>query len=158
MLHEQAPVNNNNDIIADHVDSIRQIELEGYELDVKKARNALFWVAALVVVWQIFAAFSSYENVESLDVIFTIAMALIFIGLALWTKTKPYTALIVGIITFTAYRLLGIISFGLIYGADGIAKALVSGILITVYIYVRLISPLGKAKELQQAIEEKQFK
>ncbi len=156
MSNEQTPSTNNNDIIADHVDGIRQIELEGYELDVKKARNALFWVAGLVMFWELISVYRETNTIELSDSIFPIIVALLFIGLALWTKNKPYTALVTGIILFTLYRLLGIGAYGIAYGMEGIVKALLSGIIITVIIYYQLFRSLKQAKELQQAKEEQQ--
>jgi len=157
MSNEQTPLNNNsNDVIADHFDGLRDLELQGYEAAVRKARNALFWVAGLVIFWEFISAYRQTESIEIMDVVFAIGVSLVFVGLALWTRNKPYTALICGIIAFTLYRLLGIVSYGYVYGADGIAKALTSGILITIVIYVQLIRPLKQAKELQQAKEEKQ--
>jgi hypothetical protein len=38
------------DQIADYHADINQIHLEGYELGVKKARNALFWAAGLILL------------------------------------------------------------------------------------------------------------
>ncbi|MCG2617918.1 hypothetical protein LZZ85_26690 [Terrimonas sp. NA20] len=155
MSNEQTPVTNNNDVIADHFDELRQIELEGYELAVKKARNALFLVAGLILFWELYA---SYRDAGSLDftvTAFAVIVSGIFVALALWTKKKPYTALVSGIIAFILYKLLVIAANGYIEGGEGIVKGLMSGIIFTVVIFVQLFRPLSDAKELQRAKEEK---
>jgi len=77
------------------------------------------------------------------------------VGLALWTKKKPYTALIAGIIAFIAYILLAVVANGYVEGTTGVFKALVSGIIVKVIIFVQLFRPLKDAKELQAAKAQK---
>ena len=143
------------DVIANHLDELKQIELEGYELAVKKARNALFWTAGLIFFWEMYGMYQLFKAIE--PVTFTIALIIagIFVALAFWTKKKPYTALVSGIAAFVIYILLAVVLNGLATGAEGVAKALISGIIIKIVIFVALIRPLQDAKELQRAKDQK---
>ena len=143
------------DQIAEYHSDIRQIELEGYELGVKKARNALFWAAGLILLGEIIAYARSGAEVEPIGIAIITAIVGTFIGLALWTKKKPYTAILLGIIAFVAYLLLVVFINGFAEGAEGVLKALFGGIIVKVLIFVALIRPLKDAKELQKIKEEK---
>jgi hypothetical protein len=137
--------------IADYHDEIRQIELEGYELTVKKARNALFWAAGLVSLGEIIGYARSGIEPDLLGIIIVAVIVAAFIMLALWTKKRPYTAIIMGIVVFCLYILLNVIAFAYIEGATGILKGIFGGIIVKILILVALIRPLKDAKELQNA-------
>lgn len=151
---EQEPVQ---DLIADYHADINQIELEGYELRVKKARNALFWAAGLILLGEILVYARSGAELDIYGVAIVTLIVGTFIGLALWTKKKPYTAIISGIIAFVLYILLVVVLNGYAEGAAGVLKALFSGILVKVLIFVALIRPLQDAKELQKLKEEREI-
>lgn len=151
---EQEPVQ---DLIADYHADINQIELEGYELRVKKARNALFWAAGLILLGEILVYVRSGDELDMYGVAIITVIVGTFIGLALWTKKKPYTAIVAGIIAFILYILLVVVVNGYAEGAAGVLKALFSGILVKVLIFVALIRPLQDAKELQKLKEEREI-
>jgi len=142
--------------IAEYHDDIKQIELEGYELGVRKARNALFWSAAIILVWQVIAV--AIAGVDfSMEVFLIIAPFVIgFVLLGIWTKYKPYTAIVIGIILFFAYWAM-LVYLNVSYGGIAILKAIISGWLIKLIILVNLFRPLKDAKELQKAKDEKKF-
>jgi uncharacterized membrane protein len=140
--------------VTDYLSDVRQIEMEGYEQGVKKARNALFWTAGLLFFWEMIGLIRS-DGFEAVTVGFALLMAGIFIALALWTKKKPYTAIIIGIVVFIAHWLLAIVVNGMANGAEGAGKAIIGGIIIRIVIMVNLFRPLQDAKELQRTIAEK---
>ena len=143
------------DLITDYHADIHQIELEGYELRVKKARNALFWAAGLILLGQVFVYVSSHvEEIDPISVSVALAIVGTFIGLAIWTKKKPYSAIITGLIVFILYILLVVVTNGIVYGAEGVFKSLIGWFLIKIFIFVALIRPLKDAKELQKIKEE----
>ena len=78
----------------------------------------------------------------------------IFIALAFWTKKKPYTAVITGLIAFIAIILLSVVINGMEDGSAGVLKALFSGIVVKVIILVNLILPIKDAKALQEAMKQ----
>lgn len=140
--------------IAAYNDEIASIQREGHELVVKKARNALFWAAGLIFFGELLTMLRDSEGFDPVTFFMALAISGIFIGLALWTKKKPYTAIIVGIIVFIGYWALGIISYGIILGAEGIGRAIIGGIIIRIVILINLIRPLKDAKELQELMEQ----
>ena len=143
--------------IAEYHDDIRKIELEGYELGVKKARNALFWSAAILLIWQVLAiAISGAEFTPEVFVII-IPFVIGFILLGVWTKHKPYTAIIIGICLFFAYWALVVITNVMYSDGEGIFKSIIGGWWIKLIILINLFRPLKDAKELQQAKDEKKF-
>ncbi|RYY62916.1 MAG: hypothetical protein EOO05_01010 [Chitinophagaceae bacterium] len=154
MTEEQQP-QESPDVIADQMNQLRQIEMEGYELAVKKARNALFWTAGLILFWELVSMYRTLGEFDPAITIFAFFVAAIFVGLGLWTKKKPYTALITGIIAFVAYIGLTIVVNGMADGGTGVAKALFSGIIFKVVIFVNLIRPIKDAKALQEGMKSR---
>jgi hypothetical protein len=141
--------------IADYADELKQIEMMGYETAVRKARNALFWTAGLVFLGEMIGMLRDGAGFD--PVIFAIALveAGIFIALALWTKKKPHTAVVTGLIVFIGFILLTVVLNGMAYGSEGVMKALVSGIIVKIIILVTLIKALSDASALQKARENK---
>jgi hypothetical protein len=138
------------DVIADYANEIQQIHLEGNERSVRRARNALFWAGGLIFFWEMVAMFRT-TGFDPL--VFTIALIEggIFVGLAFWTKKKPYTAILSGLIVFIVFIALSVLIYGMAEGGVGILKALFSGIIVKVIILVNLILPIKDAKELQDS-------
>jgi energy-coupling factor transporter transmembrane protein EcfT len=134
--------------VTDYLSDIRHIEMEGYEQGIRKARNSLFWAAGLLFFWEMIALIRAGEF-EPISFGFAVVIAGIFIALGLWTKKKPYTAIITGIVVFIAHWLLAIVFNGMAYGAEGVGKAIIGGIIIRIIIMVNLIRSLQDAKELQ---------
>ncbi|MEP7109012.1 MAG: hypothetical protein ABI760_13550 [Ferruginibacter sp.] len=142
------------DSIADYHNDIRQIELKGYEAGVRRARNALYWTAGLVFLGEMIAMFTSGAGFNIYVLLIALFEAGIFVVLALWTKKKPYTAIITGLAAF-----IGIILFSAIVntyseGGVGFLKAIFSGIIVKVIILLNLIKALNDGKALQDAREE----
>lgn len=143
--------------IAEYHDDIRRIELEGYEQGVRKARNALFGAAAIILVWEIIAL--AISGADFTPEVFLIVGPFVigFIVLGIWTKRKPYTAIIIGICLFFAYWAF-VVGVNAIYGeGEDVFKAIISGWWIKLIILINLFRPLKDAKELQQAKDEKRF-
>ena len=143
------------DQIASYHDDINQIHLEGYEIGVRKARNALFWAAGLILLGEVITYARSGLGIEPIGISFIVLVVGTFIGLALWTKKKPYTAIVSGIVAFTLYILLVAALNGYAEGAIGVLKGLFGGFIVKILIFVALIRPLSDAKELQRAKEER---
>ena len=145
---------NSENVIEDYANEIKQIELEGNALVVKKARNALFWTAGLLLFSEIVTSFRDGYELTAYVIATIIVEVGIFIALALWTKKKPYTAIVTGIAFFVGLQLFSAIVLGITEGATGVFKILFSGIIVKVIILVTLFRAVGDAKELQQAREE----
>jgi hypothetical protein len=141
--------------IADYADELKQIEMQGYETAVRKARNALFWTAGLFFLGEMIAMMRTDTGFD--PVVFGVALveAGIFIALALWTKKKPHTAVVTGLIVFIGLNILSVVVNGMTDGSEGVMKALIGGIVVKVIILVTLIKALSDANALQKAKENR---
>ena len=142
------------DVIADYASGLQQIEVEGYERAVRKARNALFWAGGLIFAGEMINMIGSQAGFRLLILVIALVEAGIFISLAFWTKKKPYTAIIMGLIAFTGIITLSVIANGMVEGSAGVLKGLFGGIIVKVVILVNLILPIKDAKALQRAREQ----
>lgn len=142
-------------VISEYANELKQIEMEGYELAVRKARNALFWAGGLIFLGEMISMFG--QGLGFQPILFAVALveAGIFIALAFWTKKKPYTAVVTGLIAFIGIILLSVIVNGMVEGSAGVLKALFGGIIVKVIILVNLILPLKDAKALQEATKQR---
>lgn len=147
--------NESKDVIADYANNLKELEIIGYENTVKKARNALFWAGGLIFAWEMIAMFREGLGFEPIVFAFAFVIGGIFVALAFWTKKKPFTALIIGLVAFIAYNAFVVYVNGVAEGSTGVAKALFSGIIVKVFILIYLIMPLKDAKALQEARKNK---
>lgn len=140
--------------IAAYHDEIAQIQQEGYEEGIRKARNSLYWAGGLIFFWEI-VGLIRLGGFDGFVFAFATIIAGIFIALAFWTKKKPYTAIILGIIAFVAHWLIVIAINGMVDGGEGFLKGIMGGIIIRIVILINLIRPLKDAKELQEMMAQK---
>ena len=129
--------------IADYYDGIKKLEMQGYESGIKKARTALFVTAALIFIGEMISASVSGPGLTTLLIGIALIEAGIFVALALWTKTKPYTAIITGLIIFI---LMWVAAVAL---TDG--KAAYSGIIMRIVIISYLVSAMKPARAWEEA-------
>lgn len=148
--NNQLPASEN--IIADYANEIKQIELEGNQRTVKKARNALFWTAGLLLFGEIVSSFKDGYELTAYVIAVIILEVGVFLALALWTRKKPYTAIVVGIIAFIGLQVLSAIILGITEGVEAVLRILFSGIIVKVAILVTLFRAVSDAKELQQSM------
>ena len=141
-LPEIKPENN-----AETIFNEQEFSMEGYDKHIRQARNALF-IAAAILVLNALILFSNYPvNLEIMWLDYLIWVVYIggFIALALWTKKKPYYAIIGGLILMGIFILVNaIIDPSTIFG----------GIIFKIAVIVFLIKGLGDAKEAQQMKEQ----
>ena len=152
--NQPTSADNNIDSIADYHNDVRIIELEGYALRVKKARNALFLTAALVFLGEMIGMYIAGGEFNIYVLIIALFEAGIFVALALWTKKKPYSAVTGGLIAFIGIMLIAAVAGAYESGAAGFLKAVFGGIIVKVIILVTLIRALADSKALQEAREE----
>ncbi len=128
--------------IADYYDDVKKLEMKGHENGIKKARTALFATAVLLLIGEIITANAIGAEFTPLLIGIIAIEVGVFVALALWTKTKPFTAIVVGLILFILYWVLGIA----LNGGEGIYK----GALIKVIIIVLLASALKPARDWER--------
>ncbi len=129
--------------IADYYDGVKKLEIQGYETGIKKAKTALFVTAGLLLLGEIISASAMDFSFTPLMIGIIVFEVGIFIALALWTKTKPFTAIITGLIIFLLIWVAGIVLIG--------GKAVYSGIIVKIIIIVNLVSALKPAKAWEDA-------
>jgi hypothetical protein len=130
-------------ILADELNEIKQIELEGYQIGIKKARNSLLVVGtltAIVAAW----VYNEYDGqVNYLFWLLYVLPAVIYFVLAFLTKTKPFLAVIIGLILFIGFWILNMFLVGF--------RAVYSGIFVKVIILFYLYRGLQDAKLYENA-------
>jgi prepilin signal peptidase PulO-like enzyme (type II secretory pathway) len=124
-----------------------EFSTEQYDKHIKQARNAIFAVAILLALSVIIMVATSPAGYEYLwiDILIWCGFIAVFIALALWTKKKPYYAIISALILY-----------GLFIALNAVLdpSTIIKGILVKIIIVVFLIKGLGNAKEAQQMKEE----
>jgi hypothetical protein len=127
--------------ISDYVDGVKKLEMQGYETGIKKARTALFVTAVLLLIGEVLSVSMAGLEWTPLMIGIVAVEVGIFVALAFWTKTKPYTAIVVGLIVFILYWIAGIALNG--------PEAAVKGIIVKVIIIVNLVQAIKPAKAWQ---------
>ena len=137
------------DLISDYVNELKESDLEHNKLSVKKARNTLYLVAVLVFVSEMIGMLMSDEGFTPLVLAISLVEAGIFVALALWTKRRPYSAVIGGIIAFIGIYTLAfaVNAYTLDFGAA--VKSLMGGFIFKIIVLVTLFQALGNAKAVQ---------
>jgi hypothetical protein len=128
--------------ISDYYDRVKQIEMQGYESGVRKARTALFVTAAILFASEIITALISNIPLTPTVIIIAVIESGVFIVLALWTKTRPYAAIITGLVLFIALWGLAIVVAG--------TSGAVGGILVRIIIISYLVSAIKPAKAWEE--------
>lgn len=115
--------------------------IDTYRKAINRARITLFALAGLQVLSVAYYFLLDY-SIESIAflMIYALVIAAIFTGLAFWTKKKPFTAIVVGLVLYTVLLIYSIIFYSYNWW---------SGILIRIFVYIMLISALKGAKQVQ---------
>ena len=116
------------------------LSMEGYDKPVKKARNILFAIAAIQLIG-IYFAFQQFGLARMIAIIISIGVALLFFLLALWTKKRPFDAIIAGLVLYSV-----LIAAAAILDPSTI----IQGLILKIGIYVLFISALSNARDVQR--------
>ncbi|MEP6676269.1 MAG: hypothetical protein ABJA78_13990 [Ferruginibacter sp.] len=141
-LPEQTPDNNTETIFTE-----TEFSMEGYDKHIRQARNAIFAAAGILLLNVIILAASAPEDAEYLWIDLSIWGVFIagFIFLGIWTKKKPYTAIICALTLYGIFITLNAV-------LD--ITTLYKGIIFKVIVIVFLIKGLTDAKQAQQMKEQ----
>ncbi|MCX6318164.1 MAG: hypothetical protein NTW29_12795 [Bacteroidetes bacterium] len=126
------------DAIAEYYEGVKEIEKQSHETGIKKARTALYVTAALVFASELISVSMAGMEITPLLIGIALVEGGVFAALAYWTKKKPYSAIIIGLILFL---LLWVFSAVVTNG-----EAAYKGIIIKVIIIVNLVQALKPAK------------
>jgi hypothetical protein len=131
------------DEITEYYDGVRQLEMQGHESGIKKARTALFVTAALLFAGELISAAISEVQLTPLFWVIILIQSGVFVALGFWTKKKPYAAIVIGLVFFILIWVLAIALSGF-QGAIG-------GIVVKIIIIVYLVKAIGPAKAWEEA-------
>ena len=119
---------------------------QGYDKHIKQARNAIFAVAILITISVLFLVFnnSDYNEYIWLDVLIYGVFVAGFVFLGLWTKKKPYYAIVGALILYAMFIALN---------AALDITTLYKGIILKIIVIVLLVKGINDAKETQERKE-----
>ncbi len=140
---EYKQTNETNEPKQESIFTENEFSMEGYDKHIRQARNAIFWVAGILLlnlVILIATLPESYEYVW-LDIAIWGVFILGFVFLGFYCKNKPYYAIIGALVLYGLFILLNAyIDVSTIY----------KGIIFKVIVIVFLIKGLKDAKEAQE--------
>jgi len=120
-----------------------EFSLKGYDKHIRQARNAIFVVAAILVVNLVILGYSipaSYDYFWMDIVIWGLFIAG-FIFLGFWTKKKPYYAIVGALVLYLVFIILNAV-------LD--ITTLYKGIILKIIVIVILVKGINDAKEAQE--------
>lgn len=129
--------------ITEYYEGVRQLEMQSYESGIKNARMALFVTGALLFAGELISAAISEAPFTFLFWIIILIQSGVFVALGFWTKTRPYAAIVTGLIFFILIWILAM-AFSGFRGALG-------GIIVKIIIIVYLAKAIGPAKAWEEA-------
>ena len=135
------PVKEDENVIADYYDGVRQLEMQGHETSIRKARNTLFFAAALVFIGEMISIAQVPGGMTALPIAIALIEAGVFVALAFWTRTRPYSAIIAGIVILILYWALAVYVE---------TENLYKGVLVRIVIIVFLARAAKDAKAWEQ--------
>lgn len=115
--------------------------MQGYDKHIKNARNMLFVVAALQFLPLFTMSANITDEAKYFIIGFQVFFAAVFVGLGIWTKYKPFAALLTAMLFFIGIWVLGAI-------LD--PATIFQGIIVRVIVIVLLILGIRNAKEAEE--------
>lgn len=127
--------------------STEEFSTAGYDKHIRQARNVIFVAAGVLVLNLVYliATAPAYYEYLWIDLMIWGLFIAGFVALGLWTKKKPYTAIIGALILYGIFIILNAI-------LD--VTTLYKGVYIKIIIIVFLFKGLGDAREAQQIKEQ----
>jgi hypothetical protein len=119
---------------------------EGYNKHVRRARNTIFVVAAVQLLFGLIMGFSGPADSKWITIGIMVIISGIFAALGFWANKKPYNAILIALILFC-----GLIILDVVFDPASIIR----GIIFKIFIIVYLIAGLNNAREtlrLRQAL------
>jgi prepilin signal peptidase PulO-like enzyme (type II secretory pathway) len=127
------------------LDEIYEDSMEGYDKPIRKARILLFVIAALQLI-ALFTVTGLPEPENWITMGIYVFFAGVFAVLALWTKKKPFTAIVTALTIYSALILLSAILE---------PSSIIRGIVLKIIAIVLMVGALKNAKEVQNWMENR---
>ncbi len=121
----------------------QEFSMQGYDKHIRQARNAIYTVAAMLAINLAIYSFNIPEGYEYFWIDFAVWSAFIagFILLAIYTKKKPYYAIVGALCLYAAFVILNAV-------ID--SSTLYKGLIFKIIIVVLLIKGINDAREAQE--------
>jgi hypothetical protein len=138
---------NSESVLAEQYDEIRTIHMEGYEIGVRRARNVMLIIAAFTAAFAGYIYYKFDGLVNYLFWVLFVLPAFIYVALAYLTKTKPYLAVLLGLIIYIGFWILS-------YVIGGFESLMIGNIIVKIVFIFYLYNGLKDAKLLEEARRE----
>ena len=136
-------------VISDYLEGYNELELQSAENNLKKTRNAIFAIAALILVGNLIMMAVS-DTFTTPGLIIALLIAGVFVGLAFMTKKQPLGSVIIALVLFTGLWVMDIVVLGPEY--------IIKGIIVKAIIIYFLVTGIKHARETERLRKEmKQF-
>ena len=132
-------------VISDYYQGYQKLELQSAETEIKKARNAIIAIAALIVVGNLILM-SIDNSFNTVSIVIMLILTGIFIGLTFFTKKQPLTAIIIALVLFIGLWISDIVLAGVEY--------IYKGIIVKIIILSFLIKGIKHAREAERIRKE----
>lgn len=120
-----------------------EFSMEGYDKHIRNARIMLFIVAALTLA-NLFILAPFDDQVKIINAVFVVVFGGVFIGLAFWTKRKPYSAILTALIVFCGLQVLNFLAS---------PSSVFNGWILKIAVILMLVLGLGNARESQRMMK-----
>jgi hypothetical protein len=120
--------------------------IEPYQKHIRKARNALFIIAGFYLLYAVYEVFKldMTDLVSQVIVGVYVLFVGLYVSLALWTKKKPFTALVIALTLYLSLLVVSVIR---------VPESIISGIIWKIMIVVVLVRGLQNGREAQHMME-----
>jgi hypothetical protein len=134
-------------VLADYYEGYQQLQLQAAETNIRKARNALFITAGIILVVNL-AMLASADALYMETVVIIVSIAAVFTALGFLTRRQPFTAILIGLILFVLIWIIDIAVLG--------PEQLIRGILfrgIIIYFLASAIRPAREAERIRKELQ-----
>ncbi len=118
----------------------------GYDKHIRRARNVLFVVAGIQFFFMLVSLLITQESIDLFSIGIVVFTTSLFIGLGLWTRKKPFTAILIGLIF---YCLLVLVD--LVFEPVSVFRGLIFKIIVIVYL-AKGLTDARQAQQTRQAL------
>ena len=137
--------NQEENVLSDYLEGYQHLELQSAENNLRKARNAIFVIAGLLLLSSLILMGAS-DNFSPIGIAIAVIGPGIFIALGFLTKKQPLTSIIIALVLFVGLWISDIVLIGPEY--------IIKGILIKGAIVYFLVTGIKHAKEAERLRKE----
>jgi len=137
--------NQEENVLSDYLEGYQQLDLQSAENNVKKARNAIFVIAGLLLI-SFLVTMGVSDSFTPVGITIAIIASGIFVALGFLTKKQPLGSIIIALVLFIGIWVSDIVLIGPEY--------IIKGILVKGAIVYFLVTGIKHAKEAERLRKE----